>query len=169
VQQDQINFIPKEINLLETIKDVFQYFDQLAKDKNISIETNIAPELFIFADSNMFETIMRNLISNAIKFSYEGGKIIINCDFYDEEPNKYVISVKDSGIGISSDFIPHLFKIDKKLQRTGTKGEDGSGLGLILTKEFVARNGGKIWAKSNSNEGSTFYFTINRFDSSSDS
>ncbi len=169
VQQDQIKYIPKEINLLETIKDVFQYFDQLAKDKNISIETNIAPELNIFADANMFETIMRNLISNAIKFSYEGGKIIINCDFYEEEPDKYLISVKDFGIGISSDFIPHLFKIDKKLQRTGTKGEDGSGLGLILTKEFVARNGGKIWAESNTNEGSTFYFTINRFESSSDS
>ncbi|MBP7498209.1 MAG: PAS domain-containing sensor histidine kinase, partial [Bacteroidales bacterium] len=149
VQQDQIKYIPKEINLLETIKDVFQYFDQLAKDKNISIETNIAPELNIFADANMFETIMRNLISNAIKFSYEGGKIIINCDIYEEEPDKYLISVKDFGIGISRDFIPHLFKIDKKLQRTGTKGEDGSGLGLILTKEFVARNGGKIWAESN--------------------
>lgn len=163
IQQDQIIYSPKKLNLLEAINEVFQYFDQLAKDKRISIDTNISPEIFIFSDHNMFETIIRNLISNAIKFSYEGSTISINYDLSNEEPDKYIISVKDSGIGISDEFIPYLFKIEKKLQKTGTKGEDGSGLGLILTKEFVERNGGKIWVESKQNEGSTFFFTVYQY------
>ncbi len=163
IQQDQIIYSPKKLNLLEAINDVFQYFDQLAKDKKISIDTNISPEICIFSDPNMFETIIRNLISNAIKFSYESSIISINYNLSNEEPDKYIISVKDSGIGISNEFIPYLFKIEKKLQKTGTKSEDGSGLGLILTKEFVERNGGKIWVESKQNEGSTFFFTVNKY------
>lgn len=163
IQQSQIEIVPKRIRLLEVLNDVFQYLDQVAKNKNISIETNIEPDIYAFADQNMLDLIFRNLISNAVKFSNKGGKIIVNCDVSEKYEDKYLISVKDFGIGIDSNLAANLFRIDKRTQRVGTQGEDGSGLGLILTKEFITRHDEEIWVESSVGEGTTFYFTIKRF------
>ncbi|MBE0646735.1 MAG: ATP-binding protein, partial [Bacteroidales bacterium] len=111
----------------------------------------------VLADRDMILTVLRNLISNAVKFTSFGGKIHIivtpNHDFCE-------ISVRDSGIGISKEDIDKLFRIDSKFSTRGTADEKGTGLGLILCKEFVEKHGGKIWVESELGKGSTFRFTL---------
>jgi signal transduction histidine kinase len=111
----------------------------------------------IKADINMFRTILRNLITNAIKFTHRGGKVIVNAVIY---KNILEVSVSDNGIGMSSDKMEKLFRIDANLTSRGTDDEKGTGLGLFLCKEFVEKHGGKIWAESEEGKGSTFKFII---------
>ena len=105
----------------------------------------------------MIDTILRNLISNAIKFTYPGGKITVSVE---EKQNELLVTVSDTGVGISKENRDKLFKIDQSYSTTGTQNEKGTGLGLILCKEFVEKHGGKIWVESEVNKGSTFYFTF---------
>ncbi|NJO87730.1 MAG: hypothetical protein HC831_01300 [Chloroflexia bacterium] len=112
----------------------------------------------IKADVNMLGTVFRNLLFNAIKFTRRGGRIEISCAVYNE---KYVkISIADNGIGIPANKLSKLFRIDEATSTKGTENEKGTGLGLVLCKEFVERNGGKIWVESEAGKGSTFHFTI---------
>jgi signal transduction histidine kinase len=105
----------------------------------------------------MINTVMRNLLSNAVKFTRRGGKIFVTT----ESDNDYVIiSVKDTGIGISDEIIKKLFRLDSKNSMPGTENEQGTGLGLKLSKEFVEKLGGNIWVESTENEGSEFKFSI---------
>jgi len=104
-------------------------------------------------------TVFRNLVSNAIKFTNEGGFINIKSSV-DNERNEVVISIEDNGIGMSDEVLGKLFKIDTVIKQRGTNNETGTGLGLILCKEFVEINKGRIWAESKEGIGSTFYFTI---------
>ena len=110
-----------------------------------------------FADPLMIETILRNLISNAIKFSPEGGEIDVSAKF---ENRQIRISVRDNGIGISEEDTLNLFRIDSKVKRKGTNNEDGTGLGLILCQEFVTKHNGKIWVESTPGKGSEFIFSM---------
>ena len=105
----------------------------------------------------MLSTVLRNLLSNAIKFSYEGGEIKISSHY----TNGFCeVLISDNGIGISKNNITKLFRIDISYKSPGTSNEQGTGLGLILCKAFIEKNGGKIWAESEEGNGTTLYFTI---------
>ena len=101
--------------------------------------------------------VLRNLIANAIKFTFQNGEILVKAE---QNTNDILISVKDSGVGMSKKQIEKLFKIDSSQTTLGTNNEKGTGLGLILCREFVEIQGGKIWVESDQGKGSTFYFTI---------
>jgi two-component system, sensor histidine kinase and response regulator len=114
-------------------------------------------EIRINADLNMFETVFRNLVGNAIKFTNENGTILISAT---KENSFCKISVQDDGVGISEENIAKIFRIDSKHKTSGTMGEKGTGLGLILCKEFVEKHGGKIEVQSEVGKGSRFSFTL---------
>ncbi|UZR94245.1 sensor histidine kinase [Chondrinema litorale] len=158
-----------QMGTLETYKEKFILRNQIslninqlegmAAPKNISIINN-SENVFVFGDKNLFDTVMRNLISNAIKFSNTEKEIFIDASV---EQNFVTISVKDEGLGFTEDIKDKLFRIETKHTTTGTKGEKGTGLGLKLCKEFAEVNGGKIWAESELYKGTVFYFTIPLF------
>ena len=119
--------------------------------------------MYIFADKNMINTVLRNLFSNAIKFTHKFGTVKVNAVI---NSNEVIISVKDTGIGIPEESINKLFRIDTKYTRPGTNMEQGTGLGLKLSKEFVEMQGGRIWVESVVNKGSEFIFSIPAKDNS---
>jgi len=152
-----LKFNPEKIPINKLVDENIDLLESTARNKNIQIYSEFDKGLFAFADKNMVRTIIRNLISNAIKYTNQGGHI--NIKSYSN--NKVCeISVSDSGIGISEENIAKIFVIDKSFSTTGTEREKGTGLGLILCKEFVEKNGGKLWVKSKPNKGSTFFFTL---------
>ena len=108
----------------------------------------------------MIHTVMRNLVSNAVKFTPGGKAVEVEVK---EQPQWFEVLVKDGGVGISEENMQKLFRIDVKYKTTGTAGETGTGLGLVLCREFTEKNGGKIWCESREGEGTTFRFTIPRF------
>lgn len=128
-----------------------------ANTKNIILKSYIPEDSIIFADRNMINTILRNLVSNAIKFTNAGGEISINAH---TEGQKVTVSVVDTGIGISKEDLEKLFKLEFQRSTIGTSDERGTGIGLILCREFVEKLGGWIWAESAPGEGSSFNFTI---------
>ncbi len=130
---------------------------QNAKNKNITIANKINDNFIAFADEKMLKTILRNLISNAIKFTPQNGEIIVSAKTKD---NEVEISIKDNGIGISENDIKKLFRIDIHHTTIGTSNESGTGVGLILCEELVNKNGGKIWVESELGKGSNFIFTL---------
>ena len=125
--------------------------------KSITIETILSEEISVFGDEFFVSTIIRNLLTNAIKFTSHGGQVIVsavsNNDFAE-------ISFTDTGIGITPEHLEAIFRIDSKISKTGTDKEKGSGLGLILCKDFVEKHGGNIWVTSQLGIGSRFTFTI---------
>jgi CheY-like chemotaxis protein len=133
-------------------------FKEAARKKDISVEVNVPEELTAFADEKMLSSVLRNLISNAIKFTPRGGKVGIKAFAYENQSVE--VCTSDNGVGISPDDIQRLFRIDEKVNSPGTENESSTGLGLILCKEFVEKMGGRIWANSLENKGSDFYFTL---------
>lgn len=125
--------------------------------KHITVETELKTAKSGYADKNMVEMVIRNLVSNAIKFTSENGKIHISLT---DNMNNLQIEIHDNGIGISNDDQEKLFRIDSNYSTKGTNGESGTCLGLIICKEFIERNNGTIWIKSHPGEGSSFFFTI---------
>jgi two-component system, sensor histidine kinase and response regulator len=156
-QTDGIRFNPKHYDLEDIIDECLKLFDDNAKQKSITIKKILPQNINVFADKSMISTVMRNLLSNAIKFSKEGGQIIISAQ---KTPYKTLISVKDNGIGIEPNRIKSLFSIDSGESTQGTNREQGTGLGLILCKEFVDKHGGKLSVESEAGKGSTFHFTL---------
>jgi len=156
-QTGRLNYSPAVVNYQRVLDNSLNVLQALADKKNISIKAENDPELKIFADPLMIETVLRNLINNAIKFTPEGGKIEVSAK---QENGRLLVSVSDTGIGISEEETQNLFRIDSKVKRKGTNNEDGSGLGLILCKEFVNKHNGEIWVESAPNKGSSFTFTI---------
>lgn len=128
-----------------------------AENKNINIEINVPHQLNIHADIFTLRTIIANLFNNAIKFSYKKGNIKISAKQTDDAIE---ICIVDNGIGIPAEILPKLFKIDENVSTLGTENEKGTGLGLLLCKEFVDKYSGKIWAESELDKGAKFYFTI---------
>jgi signal transduction histidine kinase len=128
-----------------------------AINKEIKMSNLVNEDIFVFADKNMINTILRNILSNALKFTFKSGKVIISTIKTTEE---IIVSVKDDGIGIPKDKIESLFSIEVKNSMPGTENEQGTGLGLKLSKEFVEKLGGRIWVESNGDQGSEFKFTI---------
>jgi PAS domain S-box-containing protein len=157
VQSGKIEYEPERLNLSQLVNDTISLYNQNIKNKKINIEASIQNDVTVFADIKMSETVLRNLISNAIKFTFPGGKIHI---FAEKKDDQVIVKVRDTGIGIKKENIAELFRLDISHSSKGTENEPGTGLGLILCKELVERQGGKIWVKSKIREGATFYFTI---------
>ena len=129
-----------------------------ADAKSIKLINNIPEGSFAYIDVNLITTVIRNLTSNAIKFTRENGSITISSK--DDDPEFIAVSVTDTGVGMTDEVKDKLFRIDVNVTNIGTSGEKGTGLGLILCKEFVEKMGGRIWVDSKSGEGSTFSFTL---------
>jgi PAS domain S-box-containing protein len=157
VQTGRIKFAPADIALDKLIFDTIDLFREPAHRKNINLTFAEALDIKVLADINMIESVMRNLISNAIKFTKPGGNIIIKTN---TEQEFCTIIIEDDGCGIPSGDIEKIFSIGDHISTNGTNDEKGSGLGLILCKEFVNKNGGKIWAESEVKVGSKFNFTL---------
>jgi len=156
-QSGRISFNPDTFNLKEMVVSVISLFSTNAEQKNINIVTNIDNQLSVWADMNMISTVLRNLISNAIKFTQQGGRVSVDAKAVD---GKVQISIKDSGIGISSEDVQKLFRIEIDNNSIGNSKEKGTGLGLILCKEFVEKNNGEIGVSSSIGRGTTFTFTV---------
>jgi signal transduction histidine kinase len=138
-------------------KEVQNILNEQASQKNISIKTHISTGLKWKADKNMLTSILRNLISNAIKFTPRAGKIIISAR---QINNSLEISVSDSGVGMPKEILEKLFLNEFNETKKGTENEKGSGLGLAICKEFVEKHNGRIWADSQLNIGTTFTFSL---------
>ena len=129
-----------------------------ARSKGIEITSSIPQDLLIYSDPNMLQTILRNYISNAVKFTPKGGKVGLSA--IAKQDNAVEISIRDSGIGMSREMLDNLFRLDIQTNRTGTEGEPSTGLGLLLCREFIEKHGGKIHVESEEDKGSTFNFIM---------
>ena len=156
-QTGLIKYNPENVNLKNLVDENISNLELFSTNKKIKLKSVIKNDIYIFVDKNMINTIIRNLLSNAVKFTPIGGKVEVSSVI---DSKNITIKVKDSGIGISEDNLNKLFRIDIKYTRPGTEKEQGTGLGLKLSKEFVEMQGGKIWVKSKENIGSTFMFSI---------
>ncbi len=156
-QSGNLKFNPKNINLTQQVDGVISFLEIQAINKDIVILNKVEKNVLVNADENMLDTILRNLISNAIKFTQPKGEIQI----YSRLKNDFIeITVKDNGIGMTDAEIAAIFNINEISSSLGTSNEQGSGLGLILCKDFVENHGGKIWVESVVDEGSEFKFTL---------
>jgi len=156
-QSGNLDYNPKKTELVKDVLNVVSLLEIQAIKKEIEIYNNVDHNLLVKADENMLNTILRNLISNAIKFTKQYGEIKILSVL---NKNMVEITVKDNGIGISEEDMNSLFNIDVKNIHVGTANEQGSGLGLVLCKDFVEKHGGEIWVNSTKNEGTAFTFSI---------
>lgn len=156
-QSGTMSFHPEKLNFAISVDETIDLFALIALQKDITIKKNILPDLMIFADRNMLETILRNLISNAIKFTKFGGEIIISALSTVES---LILTIIDDGVGMEKEELDKLFKLETPFTSLGTQNEKGTGLGLVLCKEFAHRHGGKIWAETRKNEGSAFYVSF---------
>ena len=157
LQTGKIEFKPVDFSLNDIVTETIALLNDAASQKSIQILNTINKEIKIHADPSMMGTILRNLISNAIKFSNPGGKITISTE---QKENELVLLVSDNGTGISKADQLRMFKIEENFSLKGTQNETGTGLGLILCKEFIEKYEGKIWVESEEGVGSTFYFTL---------
>ncbi|MGE5804343.1 MAG: PAS domain S-box protein [Ignavibacteria bacterium] len=157
IKTKKIIYDPKILELDKLIPGIAELYSGIASNKEINLSSNINPAVTAYGDYNMISFILRNLISNAVKFTKPGGTINVSA----LEEKKYVkISVYDSGVGMTAEKILELFKLDKNISTPGTCNEKGSGLGLILCREFIEINKGKITVQSKIGEGSIFSFTL---------
>lgn len=156
-QTGRMEFNPENFEIVELIEENKMLLAGNASQKLISIKTSLPEKLTVFADKQMISTVIRNLLSNAIKFTKENKEILITVK---ENPENIHVSIKDQGIGIAADRLEKLFRIDSSVSTPDTNNERGTGLGLILCKEFVVKHGGNIGVDSEKGKGSTFYFTL---------
>jgi signal transduction histidine kinase len=161
LQTGRIPLRPTVINLKHVIEENLELLTGNAKNKNIEMQIISTNACSAYIDANQITTVVRNLISNAIKFTPNNGKIKVRVD---EDGEFWRVSINDNGIGIDKKDIKKLFLIDSNPTTIGTSQEKGTGLGLILCKEFVERNGGRIWVESTHGKGSTFSFTVPKTD-----
>jgi signal transduction histidine kinase len=156
-QTGKLEFFTQKMFLSEVIKETVSIFKTQAVNKNIDLQCKINGILEAEFDKNLISSVLRNLLSNAIKFTPRNGKVIINAH---KAHDHIEINVKDTGIGIPESIGNNIFRIDVKYTREGTEQEKGTGLGLLLCREFIERHGGKIWVESKLGEGSEFTFSI---------
>lgn len=157
LQMNRIEFSLEIFKVSDLLKETVTTLQNTANIKNITIDMVGDENILINADKNMIQTVFRNLISNAIKFTSKGGLIIIDIH---SNNNFAIIDFKDNGIGMSADNVQKLFRIDATYSMKGTDNEQGTGLGLILCKEFLEKNGGKIKVSSILDKGSVFSVSI---------
>jgi len=153
----KIPYEPQKLNFATICNEVIENLKLTANTKDITIKQFATEEINIIADKNMLNTVLRNLVSNSIKFTNKNGRIDI---YAEKNHSKVTISVSDNGVGIEPDTLNKLFEISQKISTDGTENEKGTGLGLLLCKEFVEKHGGKIWVESELGKGSDFQFTM---------
>jgi len=157
IQTGKMSIEPEEIRLLPLIHNLEKLYSQNLKNKKIIFVINVHPGTAAFADLKMTETVLRNLISNAIKFTRTGGTIAVMAESRD---GSVIIKIVDNGVGIDEKRLDNLFKMDVGYSTKGTEKESGTGLGLIICKDFVERQKGKIWVESKKDKGTTFYISL---------
>ncbi len=161
-QRGLIKFDPKPIELFEFVDELIKFYESMAEEKNIELNVKIPKSLHVYADKDMLSTILRNLVSNALKFTEKGGEVEVSAIEKIDVENMFSeyleVSVSDTGIGIKEENISSIFSIDKN--KNDHYNESATGLGLLLCKDFVERHNGEIWVESDYGKGSTFYFTI---------
>ncbi len=157
LQTGRIEFHPAPLNAYSISEDTVALLTSNAEQKNITIINNLNKETYVYADENMMQSIFNNLVTNAIKFTNRNGQIFITSKRQD---GMICFSVKDNGIGMNEDQKSMLFEMNKSFTTPGTTNEKGTGLGMILCKDFIEKHGGKIWVESKSSKGSEFFFTI---------
>jgi signal transduction histidine kinase len=160
MQKGVTKFNPEKSLLFPIVKNNIDLIAEFASQKNIELINAVPMISMVSADTQMLNAIVRNFISNALKFTPKGGKVEIGAINGFDDGKSVCIYVKDNGIGMSQESIDKLFKIDQKVSRLGTNGELSSGLGLFLCKEFIEKHGGRIWVESEVEKGSTFKFTL---------
>ncbi len=159
-QQGRLTYIPGEVMVNEVIVHNIEFMREGADKKRIALEdVSENAALVVVADINLLNTVLRNLISNAIKFTLEQGTVKVG---YKHKNDEVVLFVKDNGVGIKPENVERLFEVDSGYTTKGTNQEKGTGLGLLLCKEFVEKMGGKIWVKSEFGIGTTIYFTLKK-------
>jgi PAS domain S-box-containing protein len=156
-QTGRLDFNPENLDIVGLIKAIAQLLNDTAQQKSITIYTEMPERTRVFVDKDMMASVLRNLISNAIKFTNTGGEIVISVN---QSSAKLIVTVSDNGVGIRADAMDKLFIIEKNYSTIGTNDEKGTGLGLILCKEFIEKHGGNIWAESELGKGSKFHFSI---------
>lgn len=157
IQLGRIEYTPINFDISDQIKEISTYYEHVASQKRITIDIKIPQKVLVFADKNMIETVLRNLLSNALKFTQLGGNISIEV----KQRKKIIdVSIKDDGVGISEDNKSKLFKIESQLTTVGTNDEKGSGLGLLLCKDFITKNKGQIAIESELGKGTTFIISL---------
>ena len=156
-QTGLMKFSPHYFDLKSCIDNTLQLYTEAAAQKSITIISDVPVSVSIMADKAMMGTVLRNLISNAIKFTRPGGELSVAVKLVQ---NEILFSIIDNGVGIPLDSIEKLFKIDHSFSTHGTQKEVGTGLGLILCKDFVERHNGRIWVESVVHKGTSFYFTL---------
>ena len=152
-----IEFNPKNFDLSDIIVQTFLLFDSVDKNKKIELNTNVENRFEVYGDEEMIRTVIRNLVFNGIKFTPTGGKVSV---LTEKSNGNIKVAVEDNGIGISSDRMEKLFSLNNISTTEGTASEKGTGLGLVLCKELVNKNGGEIFVTSTKGAGSRFVFTI---------
>ncbi|TGL50133.1 sensor histidine kinase [Leptospira meyeri] len=157
LQRGQEEYRPHYYRLDNIVRECLELFTLSASNKGIVLDVNVPSHAMVFCDDRMIITVIRNLISNALKFSHKNGKVIIEAN---DIGGDWQVSVIDSGVGMSKAIVDKLFKVGEVIKSTGTQGETGNGIGLLLCHEFVTVNGGTMYADSDGVSGSRFVFTI---------
>ncbi|MCU0443293.1 MAG: tetratricopeptide repeat-containing sensor histidine kinase [Microscillaceae bacterium] len=156
-QMEGVSVKPTSLNIYTMVQNKLDLYAEYIQSKKIRVHNQITADAYFWADFQHIDLVLRNLIGNALKFTPRGGQIEIS---YVVRPNAGEVWIKDSGVGISDDDLTKLFQVKQNISRYGTDNEKGTGIGLLLCKEFIERNQGKIWAESKLNEGSTFKFCL---------
>jgi len=159
IQSNRMDYEPEKLNLVEFLLESKNFFQKQADNKELKINILISPGIAIFADKESFMILVKNLISNSIKFSHKGGNIDIKSEL-NEKNKKVIIKFIDYGTGISEKILNLLFSVERKVSAPGTAGEKGSGLGLLLCKELVEMNGGEITLDTKENYGTIATITL---------
>lgn len=161
---NSIQYELKKTNFYELVQRALQTCKAISIVKKIHISIEHIPrDIYVMCDTDRIETVLRNIVSNAIKFSHIGSIIVVNIEEYAQDPLYYLISIKDSGVGIPPEQISKIFKIDEKIITKGTNNESGTGLGLVLCKEFIDKHNCKIWVESELGKGTTVFLTLNKY------
>jgi len=156
-QTGKISFTPEKTDLYTLVNNALFVHTMNAEKKNIQLTSDISRDTCVYVDRSMIDTVFRNLITNAIKFTPEGGAVRV----FSRDDGAFIeVAVEDTGVGIAEAYVPNLFRIDVHCSTLGTAQEKGTGLGLILCKEFIERNKGSIRVESREGEGTTFLITI---------
>ncbi len=156
-QTGMIRFSPEYVEVGLLINEVVNLFVDMAQQKSIELSVELPSKVIANGDKDMLGTILRNLISNALKYTNPGGRIVVSAE---RKPDEVLFSVSDNGVGMKKETLEKIFRIDSGFSTKGTNNEKGTGLGLILCKEFVEKHGGKIWVESEFGKGSSFKFSI---------
>lgn len=157
LQSDAIKYQPESIDVNDLVNEVKEVLIVQAQNKNISIKYTLEDQIEIFADKNMIKIVLINLVSNAIKFSHHGADVLISCEKSDTQ---FTMSIQDNGIGMSKETVNKLFRVDESFSTPGTNNEKGTGLGLVLSNEFIKKHGGTIGVKSEIGKGSVFWIFL---------